>query len=129
GLGLRGPEGAARPLAVAVAGAVEGDDAVGAGGGVEEAAGLEVLDHAAVAVQEDERRAFASLDIVQADAIHGEEPSARRIAALGGPGELAVDEGCGGEGGEADDGGGGRGVALAGHERPPFLWAACCIAA
>ena len=43
---------------------------------------LEVLDHAAVAVQQDERLALATLDVVQADSIDLEELSLWGIAAL-----------------------------------------------
>ena len=63
---------------------------------------LEVLDHAAVAVQQDERLAFATLDVVQPDTIDLEESTLGGIAALCILGKPSVDQGRDGEGGDAD---------------------------
>ncbi len=57
GLRLGRPDRAARTPAVAISGAVEHDDPVGPGGFVQQPARLEVLDHAAIAVQQNQRRA------------------------------------------------------------------------
>ena len=63
---------------------------------------LEVLDHAAVAVQQNERLALAALDVVQADSIDLEESTLGGIAALGILGKPSVDQGRDGEGRDAD---------------------------
>ena len=67
GLRFRRPKRAAGSLAVAISGPVENDYPILPGGLVEEAARLEILNHAAVAVQQNERLALAALDIVQSD--------------------------------------------------------------
>jgi hypothetical protein len=102
GLRVRGPERAARAPAVAISRPVEDDDAILLGGLVKEPARLEVLEHASVAVQQDERFAFATLDIVQADTIDLEESSLGGIAALRILGKPTVDQRRDGEGGDAD---------------------------
>ena len=55
GLGIGRPDDVARPVAVAEAGTVENDDPVVLGGEINQTAGFEILDHAAVAVQQNQR--------------------------------------------------------------------------
>jgi hypothetical protein len=80
-LGKRPIAKAPRPLAVAVAGPVEGDDAVAQARLAHQAAQHEVLHHAAQAVQQHERRAFAGLDVVQPHAIDSDEAPERTVLA------------------------------------------------
>ena len=44
---------------------------------------FEILDHAAIAVQQHERLACAAFDIVQTNAADFDEPAGRRIVAFG----------------------------------------------
>ena len=83
GLSLRSPKRAARAIAVAVPGPIKGDDAVVLGGQVDKAARLEILDHAAIAVQQDQWLAFASLNVMDANSADFEEMAGRRILTLG----------------------------------------------
>ena len=55
GLGVGRPDHVARPVAMAEAGAVENDDPVVLGGKINQTAGFKILDHAAVAVQKNQR--------------------------------------------------------------------------
>ena len=98
GLRLRRPDRAAGPLAVAIARPVEDDHPVGLGRLRDEPARLEVLDHAAVAVQQDQRLALPALDVVQPHPVDLEELAFRGIAALRAPCLLPVDQGRDGEG-------------------------------
>src|SRR5688572_12364798 len=82
GLCISRPNRAARPLAVSEPWAVENDNAVGSGRHVDETARLEILDQAAVAVQQDKWFAFAPLHVVQTDAIDFEELASRRVLTL-----------------------------------------------
>ena len=84
GLRFRRPDRAAGAPAVPISRPVKHDDAILLGGLVEQPARLEILDHAAVAVQQDERLAFSTLDVVQPDCIDLEEPPLWWIEALGG---------------------------------------------
>src|SRR5215207_6536313 len=93
GLGFRGPDRAPRALTMAVSRTVEHDDAECLSSHIDEAAGLEVLDHAAVAVQKDQRLAFASLDVMEAHAVNFDELAGWRILALGFLRELTVHHG------------------------------------
>jgi hypothetical protein len=78
---------------MAEAGTIESDDAIIFGGQVDQAAGFEILDHAAIAVQENQRRAGAAFDIVKPDAIDFQEPTGGRIIVLGILGQISVDQG------------------------------------
>jgi hypothetical protein len=69
-LGVRRPNNAARPVAVTKAGPVEHDDAMILGDEIDEAAAFEVLDHAAVTVQEYDGIACAALDVMEPPAVH-----------------------------------------------------------
>ena len=71
---------------------VEDDNPMFLGGLVEQPTQLEILDHTAVAVQQNERLAFAALDIVQLDAIDLEELPFWRIKALGGLRASSINE-------------------------------------
>ena len=55
GLGLRSPDGSAGARAVPETGTVKSDDAILSRGCFDHAARFEILDHAAVAVQEHDR--------------------------------------------------------------------------
>ena len=57
GLCCRSPDNIARPIAMAEAGTIENDDAIVPCGQINQTAGFEILDHAAVAVQQYQRRA------------------------------------------------------------------------
>src|SRR4051795_8497400 len=72
----------ARPLAVAVAGPLDHDDAVAFGQAVHEAGDRKILDQGAVTVDEHKRLAVPALDIVQAHPIHVEEAADRRVLTL-----------------------------------------------
>ena len=69
-LSFRRPNRAAWTIAVAVARSIKGDDAVILGGQINQPAGLKVLDHATVAMQEDQRGSRTPLDVVEANAAH-----------------------------------------------------------
>ena len=56
-LSRRGPDNVTRPIAMTKAGTIENDDAIVPGGQINQTAGFEILDHAAVSVQKDQRRA------------------------------------------------------------------------
>src|SRR5512134_3152440 len=87
---LRRPHAIAGPCAVAEAGAIEGDHPMRFGEWSEDAE-CDVLEHAAVAMQQDYWRALAGVYVMQANAIHGDELPLRRMPALGPPG-LPVDD-------------------------------------
>jgi hypothetical protein len=55
GLGVRRPNDVARAVAVAESGSVENNDPVILGSEINQTAGFEILDHAAVAVKENQR--------------------------------------------------------------------------
>jgi hypothetical protein len=99
-LGLRcwRPDRAPRAIAMSKAGAVEDNDAVPLRRHVEETTGFEIGDHAAIAVQQDERLPFSPLNVVQAHAIHFHKPSCCGIFALGPAGEQPVHDGTDHEG-------------------------------
>jgi hypothetical protein len=102
GLCLGRPKSAPGAAAVTIAGAVERDYAVLLGSNVDQTARLEILDHAAVAVQQDERLAAAALYIVQSDAIDVHEPAGRRIIALGLSGQQMIHDGRNRQRGDRD---------------------------
>src|SRR5215203_7349090 len=81
-LRVRRPDRASRTLAVAVSWAVERDYSIRLGGCLYEPARREILNHAAVAVQEDQRLALSLLEIMQANSINLYELAHRWVAAL-----------------------------------------------
>ena len=85
--GLRGgrPDRAAGPLGIAVTWTVEGDDAVVFGCRLREAARHEVLEHAAVAVQEHQGGPLTDFSVVDLHAIDVDEAAGWRVVALGLP--------------------------------------------
>src|SRR5215212_487296 len=97
GLSFRRPNRAAGTIAVAVSRSVKGDDTVVLGGHVDKAARLEILDHAAIAVQQDQWFAFASLNVMDANPADLEEMAGRRILALGLVREATIYKGSDGQ--------------------------------
>ena len=79
-----------------IAGTIEHDDPVLPGRQVDKPAGDEVLDHAAVAMQQDQRRSLATFQVMEADPVHLYEPADRGIALFGPLCKLVVDHcrGC-----------------------------------
>ena len=82
-LRLRRPNPVAGARGVAVTGPVEGNYPVLCSGHVEQAARLEVLDHAAVAMQQHEGFAAPAFNVVQTHAVNFYEPTSRGIVPLG----------------------------------------------
>jgi hypothetical protein len=82
GLGIRRPHHVARAVAVAESGTVENDDPVVLGSEINQTAGFEILDHAAVAVKKNQRLAGAPLNVVQPKAVDVEEAAGSRIVTL-----------------------------------------------
>src|SRR6267142_1719305 len=82
GLCRRGPDNMTRPITVAEAGAIKNNHAIILGGLINQTAALEILDHAAVAVQHYQRRARPTFDIVQPDAVYLQELTSGRIVVL-----------------------------------------------
>ena len=72
---------------------IENDDAIILGGQIDQTAGFEILDHAAIAVQQDQRRARATFDIVQPDAVYLQELASGRIVVFSILGQVAVHQG------------------------------------
>jgi hypothetical protein len=97
GLGFICPDRAAWTLAVAESRAVEHDDPVRLSRHIDQAAGLEILDHAAIAMEQDQWFAFATDNVVEANPIHLDELPGRRTVALSLSGKPVVDEGRDGE--------------------------------
>src|SRR5690242_15586741 len=89
GLRRRRPGSPTRPVAVAEARTVEHDDAVSLCQAVDNAADLELLDHRAVAMQQNQRRALAAVEVVEPDAVELDEAAMRRMLALGTAGTMA----------------------------------------
>src|SRR5215211_567492 len=82
-LGLGSPDCAARTFAVTEPRAIEHDDTVPLRSHGNETARLEILDHAAVAVQQNQRLSLTTLDIVEPDAVDFDKSAGRRIITLG----------------------------------------------
>ena len=78
----RCPDNISGAIAVAVSRAIEHDDPVILGSQLDQAARFEILNHAAVAMEQYQRSARATLDIVKPDVIDLNESSGRRIVAL-----------------------------------------------
>ena len=97
GLRIRRPDRSTGTLAVAIAGTVKDDDTIFLGGDVDEAARLEILDHAAIAVKQHERIALSTLHVMEPHPIHVEESPGRAVPALGRLGKLAVHDGRDGQ--------------------------------
>jgi hypothetical protein len=76
------PNDVPRPVAVAKAGTVEYDNPEVLGSEINQTAGLEILDHAAIAMQKNQRFARTALDVVKSNAAHLEEATGRRIVML-----------------------------------------------
>ena len=96
------PDPAARPLAVAEAGPIEHDNAVIGGERVDDAAGRHLVGHRPDPVQQHDRRLAAVLrgatvEIVQAHAVHRDEISLRRVAAFGAFGQRVIHRRRGGQ--------------------------------
>ena len=86
------PNNVSRPIAVAVPRAIEYDDPVIFGSQFDQAARNEILDHAAVAMEKNQRSARAALHVVNPDPIHLKESSSRRIVALCLFGKLPIED-------------------------------------
>jgi hypothetical protein len=102
--------------------AVERDYPVLSGCPIDQSADLEVLDHASIAVQQDERNAFAALDVVELDTVHLDQPASRRIVALCLSRQAMVHDSGGGKchcrSGERQQVGGRSGGGAPNRERP-----------
>jgi hypothetical protein len=96
--GLSGwcPQAVPRPAAVTEAWAVERDDAVIQGEAVDQAAGHEVTVPNGIAMNQDHRRSFATLDIVQANAVDLYHLTGGWVLTFG-PAGSALDPSCGGD--------------------------------
>ena len=94
-LGIGRPHDAARPLAMAEAGAIEYDDPVILSREIDQTAGFKVLYHAPVTMQKHHRVACASFDVVKPDAVHIKETARRRIVTFRLNCETFVDDGGG----------------------------------
>src|SRR5689334_4924758 len=81
-LGARSPNLTSRSVAVPKAWAVEDDHSVFLRSRLNEAARGEILNHAAVSMQHDERLSCPIFDIMQPNAVHLDETAHRRISAL-----------------------------------------------
>ena len=110
GLCVGSPDRAARPVTVAKSRTVEHDHAVAFSRHIDDAARLEILDHTAVAVQKDQRLAFAALDVMKANAVNFDELAGRRVLALGFIREVTVHKGRNGQCPDSDGSGNGIGV-------------------
>jgi hypothetical protein len=82
GLLERPPSASARTFAIAEAGAVEGDHAIAGAGAFGNAAGDEIRDHAAVAVQQDDWSAGAAIEVVQPGSIYRYESADHGVVSL-----------------------------------------------
>src|ERR1700728_43254 len=91
-LGFGGPDRATRATTVTEARPIENDDPISSGRAADESARRKILDHACIAMQKDQRLAFALLDEVEANAFHHNKFSYRRIVTLGPFCNEAVDE-------------------------------------
>ena len=78
-LGFRSPDRAPRPIAVAEARPVKNDDPISSGRPLDQTATGKILDHARIAVQQDQRFTLAFLDVVEAHAFNLNEFSSGRI--------------------------------------------------
>jgi hypothetical protein len=81
GLSVRIPDHVAGARTVPKSGPIERDHSVILSRKIDEASRLKVLNHAAVAVKQDQRRAGSALDVMEADAVDLHEPALRGIFA------------------------------------------------
>jgi hypothetical protein len=72
-LRCRRPDNVTRPITMAETRTIEHDDAIILSGQIDQTARFEILDHAAITVQQDQRGARATFDIVKPDAIYFQE--------------------------------------------------------
>lgn len=91
GLGIWRPYDVARPVAVAEAGPIEDDNPVVLGSKTDQTAGFEVLNHAAVAVQKNQRVTRASLNVVKPNTVDIQEAAGRRIVMFGFLRKMTID--------------------------------------
>src|SRR6201996_542086 len=89
-LRLRGPNDVPGPQAVPKSRAIEDDHPVILSRQINQAARFEILDHAAVAVKENQRSSIATLHIVQTNPVDVDEPPLRWIIALRFLGKMPV---------------------------------------
>ena len=78
---------------MAKAGAIEHDHTIILGGQIDQTAGFKILDHASHAVQQDQRHARATFDIVEPDAVYFKELTSGRVFAFSILGQVAVHQG------------------------------------
>lgn len=81
-LGIRSPDDVPWPRAMPKTGTIEHHDPVVLGCEIDQSTRDEILDHAAIAVKQDQRLASAAFQIVQANPLDVDEPTLRRIIAL-----------------------------------------------
>jgi len=103
GLCVRSPDPVARARAVPISGTVKDDDAMLPCRQINKSAGGEILDHAAVAMQENQHRTLALLNVMEADAIHLDKTPKWGVMCLGPSGKPLIDksrygQGAGGNG-------------------------------
>lgn len=70
------------PVRMTKARAIDGDDSISLGQPFEYPANLKILHHGAVTVQQDERRSFASLAVMQTDTFDIKEAAGRGVVSL-----------------------------------------------
>jgi hypothetical protein len=78
---------------VAEAGAVENDDPVIFCSEINQTAGFEILDHAAVAMKKNQRVAFAAFDVMKPNPVYLKEATGGRIVMLRFLREMTIDQG------------------------------------
>src|SRR5437763_16587441 len=82
GLRRKSPCDLSRPLAMTESGSVKGKYAILLSQPINQAAAVEIFDHAAVAVQEDDHRSAAALDVVQPHSVNLKKASLGRVEPL-----------------------------------------------
>jgi hypothetical protein len=91
---FRGPNDVPGPQAMSKSRTVEHDYPVMLGRQIDQTARLEILDHAAVAVKENQRPAIAAFHIVQMNPVDVDEPPPWRVIALRLLGKMPVCDRC-----------------------------------
>jgi hypothetical protein len=81
-LGIRRPDDAARPFAVAEARAIQYDNSIFSGNEIEQSTGFKILKHAPVAVQQDHWISCASFHVMEPNSIHFDKTARRWIVSL-----------------------------------------------
>jgi hypothetical protein len=102
-LRLRRPDRSARARTMPEAGTVESNDAIFSRGHVEDAARFKILNHGAVAVEENDRLAGTALKIVKPDAVDFDKLADRWIVTLSLTREIPVHQRRNGESGDRPD--------------------------